>query len=363
MFMSKIKTCTECGVPLYVSKGQTWFNNGVIAETKNPDHRLLFFESDILDNLVDGIGEIIGVPIEHIVVESKRRATREYLEKMIPRIVLKTIYLLKPSITASKMADMAKAYGCGDIRLVDLHRGFGRRKQEDYIILTIQHPYSIYFGRGDLLGGMEASSGFECTETTTKIEGKEDMYRLDIRVGDHPPEFRERLPGKTRPHKGGNIQFKRCAKCGIPLNVAHYRWDIGRGMITDPVTGRRMALFTSSGVEAIFDELEAELGEDIPTAIIEAQRRYVRENFRDKEWRSGASGFEHMSTLRGLGMVAGFEVDDEHVSLTIENPCAPLLMVGIVQGLFELGTGAGKTSYTWSRSEDGDLSISVRKCL
>ncbi len=111
MFMSKIKTCTECGVPLYVSKGQTWFNNGVIAETKNPDHRLLFFESDILDNLVDGIGEIIGVPIEHIVVESKRRATREYLEKMIPRIVLKTIYLLKPSITASKMADMAKAYG------------------------------------------------------------------------------------------------------------------------------------------------------------------------------------------------------------------------------------------------------------
>ncbi len=66
-----------------------------------------------------------------------------------------------------------------------------------------------------------------------------------------------------------------------------------------------------------------------------------------------------MCALRGLGNLTSFETDEEHISLTIQNPCVDYLMTGIVQGLFEIATGRDSTTHTWSRTEAGDLAITV----
>ncbi len=50
-----MRMCKQCGVPSLVGKGQTWHDNGVITETKDPEHRMFLCESDYLEDLFQGI--------------------------------------------------------------------------------------------------------------------------------------------------------------------------------------------------------------------------------------------------------------------------------------------------------------------
>jgi hypothetical protein len=352
--MAKPKPCKQCGVPKLVYKGLIWHGNGTINEAKDPDHRMLFCESDNLEALFAGIEKIIGMSIEKLVIESKRRVTKEYLEKMIPATVRKLIYTFRPTLIAEKMAVIGKAHGYGNIEMVTIKK---RTEKGDYLLMTIEHPYSVRFFRGDNLGGMEAASGRECTVKEEKVG--EDKYQLEMWVSAHPPELQERLKLNTYPLKPGDIHLDRCPSCGVPLAVAAHRWDIDTGVITNPGNGIRMALFGPAGLEAVFNELEGELGETIPETIIEAQRLYTRENFLVGEWLVGEEGLRNMIAMRGLGVLTGFSVDENSLNMVIENPSIVHILVGIVKGLFEMARGVDSTIHAWSISEDGDLSITI----
>jgi hypothetical protein len=337
-----------------VGKGQLWREDGTIVESRDPDHRMLFCESDNLDALFGGIEEIIGMPIGRIVVESKRRVTKEYMEKLIPSWVRKLLYVVGPKLITRRITDIGRAYGYGEIELVEYRRRFG---DADYLLLAVNDPYSLHLFQGDSMGGLEAATGRECTaEVKQEREGR---YLVEVKVGTHPPELQERLQPRRYPLKPGNVRLERCARCGVPLDIARYRWDLARGTITDPRTGMRMAIFGPVGLEAIFDDLESELGETVSSTVIEAQRRYVRESLNPEEWLKGEEALRNMMALRGLGVLTDYGARDGSFTVTIRNACVPYLMVGIVQGLFELATGKENTSHSWSRAEDGDLTISI----
>jgi len=357
--MSKIELCKECGVPIQVSKGQTWQANGVIAETRDLDHRMVFFESDNLQNVYKNIEDTIGVSIERIVVESQSRSTREYLEKLVSPVVRKLLALFYPGLIARRIADIARLYGYGDVKVLGLkiQRMPFADHEGDYVISNVRNPYSIYRFSGDNLGGMEATTGRACTASWEKTG--EDTYRFDIKAGPHPPGLKERLGRKKYVHKSGNITLERCPTCGIPLEVARWRWDLIDGTITDQDTGRRMAIFGPGATDAAFEDLETELGDTIPETVIEAQRQYVRASMRSEDYHNFTSALDRVLAARGVGMLAGFEADDRHIAVTIENACLHLWMVGIIQGLFELGTGNEDTSRKWNLSSEGTLTINV----
>ncbi len=352
--MAGLRRCTVCGVPLMVGKGQIWRSDGTIVESRDPDHRMLFCESDNLDALFGGIEDIIGMHIDRIVVESKRRVTKEYMEKLIPPMVRKLLYVVGPKVITRRITDIGRAYGYGDIRLIEYRRRFG---DADYLLLEVNEPYSLHLFQGDSMGGLEAATGRECT-AEVKQEG-EGRYLVEVKVGTHPPELQERLKPKRYPVKPGNLVMERCERCGVPLEIAKYQWNPRKGTITDPRTGMRMAIFGPVGLEAIFDDLEAELGEAVPATIIEAERRYVRDRLDHREWLQGEEALRRMMALRGLGILSEYRAHDGSFTVTISNACIPHMMVGIVQGLFEMATGREKTSYDWSRAEDGDLTITV----
>ena len=257
--VAKIKVCKECGVPKLVSKGLIWRSDGTIVEKKDPDHRMLFCESENLEALFAGVESIIGMSIEKIVIESKRRVTREYLEKMIPALARKLIYFFRASLIAEKMGVIGGVHGYGHIDMVKIQK---HTERGDYLLMTIENPYSIRFFRGDNLGGMEAASGRECTVEEKQIG--EDKFQLEMWVGEHPPELQERLKLKAYPLKPGDLVLERCPKCGVPLAVAAYHWNLETGTITHPQTGVRMALFGPVGLEAIFSELVQTYGITIP---------------------------------------------------------------------------------------------------
>jgi len=353
--MGRPDACKSCGVPRSVSKEIVWHDNGVITQARDENHRMLFYESDNLDNLFRGVEELIGLPIEHIVIESKRRVTREYISKLIPAPVRKLAYLVHPPLIINQVSSTGRSYGYGDIKLKELRK---KRDDGDYTVMTIKEPYSILFFTGDLVGAFEAVDGRDFEASYRRV-GEGEVYEVTGKVGKHPIELQERLRPPSYPLKPGDVRLERCPSCGLPREVGDFRWDMERGVIINPDTGRRMAIFGPAGFEAIIDDLEAELGESVPDVVIEAQRRFVKERLREKDWRRSPASFKRMMALRGLGNITSLQIDRQRLSVVIENPCLTLLAVGMVQGLYEMAMDLEKTGHSWSRTSDGDLKIEI----
>lgn len=128
----------------------------------------------------------------------------------------------------------------------------------------------------------------------------------------------------------------------------------------DTENGWRMAIFGPQALEAVLDDLESELGEDIPRAVVEAQKRYVKSRTEKMNWRRSGITFVKLVALRGMGNITRFEADKKHLSVRIQNACLPLVMVGMAQALYEIALGLEDSTYEWELSDDGDLNILIR---
>lgn len=351
-----MKLCRECGVPFAVSKELVWHKNGVITQARDPDHRMIFYESDNLDNLFLGIEEIIGVPIEHIVIESKRREVREYVENLLPAAVRKVARYGGLGLMIRKLSRIGKAYGYGNVRMADRRV---RYREDDYVTMIVDKPHSIMFYCGENLGAWEAIDGRESRVDYEEIIA--GTFEVTNYIGRHSLELSERLREPRYAYKHGDIHFERCPYCHIPLDVADCNWNLELGTINDPASGRRMAIFGPAGFDAILADLEAELGETIPETVIEAQRRYTRKVLKAEDLSKGQEIFRRMFTLRGLGNLVGLEVAEGRMSVCIENSCLALLVVGLMQGAFELLFDLEETSCDWEAHKDGDLDVTVYK--
>jgi len=374
--MERIEVCGKCGVPLMVCGGLNWEANGLISLASSPRNRMVFFESETMDQLFKGIEELIGMPIGHIVIESRCRETKRYIERAFPPEMRKSVERMGGveadrglAITPEERETLLATIRAITLSVIDISRvyGYGDQKPgdlwesgDDYPWRTqvIRNPYSLLFIAADNLGSVEA-----CEVASMRVRYEktgENTYKLEAYPGEHPVELKERLKRKRYEFKPGEIRYERCPECGIPLEVARRRWDLEEGTITDPDTGRRMAIFGPSAVDAIFEDLESELGEAIPETVIEAQRRYIKSAWGVDQWNRDGSTFQHMIALRGLGNLVSFDGDRTHLTLKIENSCLHLPMVGTIQALVELAYRAESSTCEWELAEDGDLIITVK---
>jgi len=372
--MTKAELCAECGVPLLISRELNWESNGVISLARSPQNRMVLYESRIIDSLFKGIEELIGLPIEHIVIESRRREVRKYIENRFPAEV-KQLFSYgdqkspegglekagrSPGLEAAKkvtmeVIDIGRIYGYGDSRPGDEWELGGEYPWRTSII---RHPYSLPFWAGEALGSIEA---FEGNEQWVKYEETgDDTYRMITYPGSHPIELKERLKRKRFDFKPGDIAFERCSRCGVPVEIARYVWNLEEGTIADPDLERRMAIYTPSSLEAVLDDLEAELGESIPELVIEAQRRFVKSRVSGENWNRSGTTFNRLTALRGLGNITNFDADEYHLSLNIENPCLHLLLVGMAKALYELAVNRKISSHEWALEAGGELVITIR---
>jgi len=208
---------------------------------------------------------------------------------------------------------------------------------------------------------MGSVGAFEQTDMRVEYrEIAENIYEVTASPGSHPIGLKERLKKKRYPFKPGEIRYERCSRCGVPTEVGNCGWDLEHGTIYDPVTQRRMAIFGPWAVDSVLDDLKEELGESVQETVIEALRRHLRSTMSEEMWKQDMVTFNRMSALRGLGNLVQFEGDREYLTVTFENACMPLLMVGTVQGLFEMAMRKKASTYEWELAEDGDLTVTVR---
>lgn len=353
--MPQQKRCKKCGVPKLVHKDLCWQDNGILTEVKDPSHRMLFTESENLICLFTEIENLIGIPVDRVIIESKSLATKEYLEKILPPYLIKILYIFKPSLIVQKMSEIGRAYGYGKIELLELKKNTDRG---DYLAMTIEHPYSMLSFTGDNLGGMEAGTGRECVVKTKDLGG--DKHLLELWVSEHPPELKEHIKPMVYPSKPGKVELERCPECNTPFDVASYDFDLEKGVISNPETGVRMAIFGPAGLESAFQALEEELGDSISESIIEAQRLYTLEHMELKEWLGGEEKLRRVMAVRGYGLVTGFDAGTEHLTVSVRNISIPQLTVGTAKGVFEKALKLDSSTHEWHISGDGELYINIR---
>ncbi len=366
--------CATCGIPRLVSDEFEWGDNGVISLRRSPHNRVALFESRIVDNLIKGVEELIGMSVENIVIESRRREVKRYIERSFPSWMLKPLVAVNEHLggvfmvehvlrmvrnplgkrIAGRVLDVGRIYGYGDVRLGPLWDAGDRHP---WRVNIIRNPHSVLFFAAEALASVEAFEGrdhwirYECT-------GR-DTFEYTAYPAEHPLELKGRLKRRRYEFKPGDISFERCQECGMPLEVAQFEWDLDEGTINDPESGRRMSLIGPFSMDSVLYDLEAELGPSIPELVVKAQRDYVRSRIVGGDWRHGGATFNRLTALRGLGNITSFQADERRLSVTIQNSCMPLLVLGMAQAIYETAVGLEGSTCEWSYFEDGDFMFAV----
>ncbi len=353
--MAGIKLCPDCGAALRLVKEHVWLDNGTIVQRKNPDHRMVFFEIENVVGTFREIERLIGMSLERIIVEAKRRATFDFISKAYPALVkwvVRALVGLRPVIKS--INSLGKVMGYGNIQLKSVRRIHGKG---DYVTILVENPYCLELFCGDLVGSFEAIDLREASATYKELSP--GIYEVTGVVSRHPLELMERLKPRPYSKKPGDIRLERCPGCGGPMGLRYFRWDTDKGMIVHRDTGWRMAMFGPATIDAIFEELEKELGEEIPRVVVEAQRRFVKSGVMTARNVRSFGDFRAQMALRGLGNVVHFQVDEKGLSMRVENPCMHLLLAGLSLGIYEV-TFDSEGEVDWQLDEEGDLHIQVR---
>lgn len=351
--MAGKKLCTVCGVARRVNREHLWRDNGTIVQKENPDHRMLFIETENLASTFRVVEEIIGIPIERIIVEAKRRATHDFVSHSLPGIVRSIVKVVGVRPVVNNIDALGSVMGYGDIELVEVRRLHGKG---DYVVISITEPYFLPLFCGDLAGAFNAVLARDVGVEYEEIS--RDRYHVTGHISTHPLELRERLQTRRYQDKPGDIHFEACPECGGPMDLKEYRWDLDRGVITSARTGRRMALLGPASLDATIDELEKELGDTIPSVIVEAQRRVIRSGqYRVEEVGTGEA-FRRQLAVRGLGNVMDLAWREGGMSFRMENPCLNPMIAGMSLGFFEMGFGR-EGRVEWEVTADGDLLVDI----
>jgi hypothetical protein len=355
--MPDTEICPECRVPKHITSEHVWLENGVIGSKRDETHRLVFFESGILDPIFDGIAEITGKPVEHLVVNAARLSTREYVARMLPGDVRSLVNNdeLDVQMVIDSAFMMWQIMGYGKVNTTEVRY---KQDENDFITALLERPYSAPLCLGNFAGSIEA-----WVEARPSIDYKKvspNAYEVTITYDLDPPETKKRLGWKEykKKYKPGDIQLERCATCGGPKGLFEFQWDLDPGVIRSTSSGRRMVMIGPSMIDPILDELEAELGETIPQVVIEAERRFVRTGFVPVEDLVNEDILRSRIALRGFGNLREVKMGKKGVRLHIENATQHLIGVGMAQGLFELAFNV-ESYVDWEFSEDGDLELEV----
>jgi hypothetical protein len=330
--MSEIKNCPKCGVPEQVTRDYLWLDHGDIVQKAFPATRFVLAESDNIDPLFHYMERLIDSPIDDLVITAAREIIRIYLSRLIPDDSRKLICEKKadPRLVIEELLKMSLLMGVGIQELIDMrYEGDG----EDYFLIRVVKPFSLLLQTARMAGCAEALFGTQHNYAVREIAHGE--YEITIFPSPHSLESRSRIrPPEYRPSKGV-VDLERCQSCGGPARLSVYSWNAEEGIIMDENIGRRTVMIGSSELDLVFKALEEELGPIAPRLAVEALKRFTKENpYSLFDWTT-IEEFQDMLAVRGVGYLKDMEISRKGLSMRIENCVLPLMLVGIMQGVFE----------------------------
>jgi rubredoxin len=348
--MDDIEICPECKVPKDIAEEYLWLNSGVMVMSRNLSRRVGFIESENLDPLYAGIGDVLGFSIERPAIEIARKGCIDYFKNLVPQEVIAMVRsgAIDRRLIIDGMVRMGRLNGMGFFELIE--------DNEDLTFFRIHDPFSSLLTTGIELGAFELLRGKAGKASCRQLSP--EVIEVVSRVTEELEEYDSGMEIREYHHRDGDIEFERCPSCGVPKAMAGFEWDLDKGMIRNTWNGRRMVMLGPEMQDPLFAELEKELGEEIPRAVVEAQRRFVMGGAYSIEELKDENQFRMLLALRGMGNVREITISSKSLFMRIDNAANHLMAVGMAQGLFDKAYGA-QSRVDWEISQNGDLKIEV----
>jgi len=183
-----MKSCPECGVPKRFTRAHRWVDNGTILENRSTAHRMVFNECDSIAGVFTRIEGTLGMSIERLINESVGRLTYEYVDNIVPGVVLKFFRMTSLRPLAKSVTGLGRVIGLGDVELLSMRI---KGDEGDYVKIGGRNLYYLPAYCAMVMGAMEALSGQECTMTYE--ETSPGYYEVTTHVSTHPMELKERF--------------------------------------------------------------------------------------------------------------------------------------------------------------------------
>ena len=352
-----LERCGRCGLPVYVWLAARWNDDGTVTGRFVHSTRVVQIYSDELDSVFDGLAERIGFDISRIIVEGERKAGLAFTASLLGRWggLLGAIArnALVSRLVLGFVARAGKNAGFGDLRVT------GYRRNE-LLEITVSDSFNPAVLAGNILGSFEA---FARKPSRARWERRGDSVVITAETGggeDGPDE--DRLEPRLPVVLPGRYAVERCPRCGMPADLGRrYEFDLGRGIATEVSSGRRIVTVMIDSLNAVFKELEGELGEEVAGMIVALESDYVE---RMAVVPAGPDDEKTMSELlsdlriKGMGNPTEISLVDGELLVRIENPFSEELLSGRVLGLYRALMGE-PAEVRWTPDEEGFMFVKV----
>ncbi|MBU4489290.1 MAG: hypothetical protein KKE79_01505 [Actinobacteria bacterium] len=349
--MSVIR-CRECGGPIYTRIFRRWNSDGTVTGRLSSGVRICHIEAGEVCAMVEGVSARIGYPIDRIVVEGERKASRN--------ITCETL-----SAGRGLLGIIGRSWGGSPVSLkislaISRSVGFGAPEVLKYIRgrelkLKVQNPFCVPIVVGDLWGNFEALHRITAEASWEEEPGAVTINMVKVR-DEMVEEYPDRLSLQKMATLPGDVGFDRCRRCGIPREVTgSIEWDLDAGVVTSRVTGRREVTVMVEGVNAVISELTGELGDEIPGMVQQVEQEYVAGKMEGSRLPDTTREYGVLlDELRVMGMGNPVEVEKEgeRLKVRINNPFCEPLLAGRVGGYYKALEGVTPL-VTWTPDEEG----------
>jgi len=347
----RYKTCNECGVPEAIGKHYVWNSDGTITAKDDPNRRMVIFETENLTMLFRHLEETTETPVDGIISEAKRKSTLPSTREMFSDFRVKMMQVLGMHPVCRKLAEQACVLGLGGIELIKAKR---LRSTE----IEASRPYSLPMSLGDFAASAQVSLRGPVKTEWEAVGERKYVYKATASHLERAPDEKIEMPIPSR--LPGDVEFKPCSACGVPLEIARYQWDLEKGIITDPLNAYRVAFLQAWEIENVLRELQRALGENVIPLFVSAQRDFLMSTATKDQARMSSEGYKRLLALRGFGYLREFDQDSNKMRMRVDNPAFPSLLAGSFSAFYELITG-DQGEVRWHIESENSLVIETER--
>jgi len=349
-----IPRCRECGLPVTLRLLFRWRDEGVVTlRWFSPDFRFVVLYQELLNRIFDVLEEQFGKEkVDEIAWEAEKGSASEYVAMIFlsNKLWLKPLsFLIRYTRLLNVLLEQNSALlGYGAVQVIDAKVPNTR--------IYIRNPYRLSLFRADADGVYEVARERRMKIRVEDISPEEGVYYF---VGKTPDM--QRIPNlfhsyriKPKPVQGVSkpLEVSRCPRCGIPKPVSYYLWDERLGIIVSSLSGRRIILWPDYALEKMLKAFEDALGDEAKAILFDITREFWIDLIRSKG--VGLSPDEQVTFLeantqkryeillnrlayQGYGRCTRVEIEGSPYRVKIElvNPSTPMIISGVLAGMFE----------------------------
>lgn len=368
--------CGHCGVP------SIWAKDSVLDGDNTSLHKMIpmrgvFYETAEVGHLIEKMEESIGVSLAGIVFTAHKRAKKRFFQGTVKGFSGTLAKAVAPRLIYDQEGKVAPLFGVGLMELASYRRG-------GPLVVEARNAWNERLLAAEVAGAFEAVESGE-VECDVEIEPAGGGVRFTASRADRE---REEYRGRFVPLTGtlmGTREYPRCHDCGAPVTFQAFRWDPGRGEITERDNGIRVVHLTVACIDSMLQEMIEELGEDMRELAVRVEADYVRKKvlsgaydsvrggFADAERDGADSGgagpgtdgtdegrvfYDQLSLIRRrcLGNPIYIKTEPEGLTVHVRNPANDQMLAGRALGTFEaLRQVAGRVS-----AERGGGTLKIR---